>query len=46
MTLATELLDLIDVVLKNSGMLTLMVSIKLGKVVNLNVIRDPRCKRA
>lgn len=27
-------------------MLTLVVAIKLGKVVNLNVIRDTGCKRA
>jgi hypothetical protein len=46
MTLATERLDLVNVVLKHSGMLSLMVSIELGKVVDLNVIRDPRCKRA
>jgi hypothetical protein len=46
MTLATERLDLINVVLKHSGMLSLMMSIELGKVVDLDVIRDPRCKRA
>jgi hypothetical protein len=46
MTLATERLDLINMVLENSGMLTFMMSIKLGEIVNLDVIRDTRGKRA
>ena len=46
MALATEGFDLIDVVLKDRRMLTLMMAIKLGKVVNLNVIRDTWGKRA
>ena len=46
MALATEGFDLVDMVLKDRRMLTLMMAIKLGKVVNLNVIRDAWGKRA
>jgi hypothetical protein len=46
MTLATECLDLIDVILENSGVLAFMMAIKLGKVVDLDIICDTRGKGA
>lgn len=46
MTLTTEGLDLIDVVLEDRRMFTLMMPIKLGKVVDLDVVRDTRGERA
>jgi hypothetical protein len=39
-TLPAEVLDLLDMVLQDGRLGTLVVSIKLGKVVNLDVILD------
>jgi hypothetical protein len=38
--LPAEVLDLLDVVLQDGRLGTLVVSIKLGKVVNLDVVLD------
>jgi hypothetical protein len=38
--LPAEVLDLFDVVLKDGRLSTLVVSIKLGKVVDLDVVLD------
>ena len=46
MTLTTECLNLIDMVLEDRRVLTLMMTIKLGKIVDLNVVCDPRSERA
>jgi hypothetical protein len=45
MTLTTEGLDLINVVLENRWMFTLMMSVKFGQVIDLDVVRDTRSKR-
>ena len=46
MTFTTESLDLVNVVLEDRRMLTLMMTVKLGKVVDLNVVRNSRSQRA
>ena len=46
MTLTTKVFNLIDVILQDGGMFTLMMSIELRKVVDLDVVRDTRSKRA
>lgn len=40
MALSAEVLDLLDVVLQDGRLGTLVISIKLGKVVNLDVVFD------
>lgn len=44
-TLATESLNLFDVVLEHGRLLTLMVAIELGNVVDLDVVCDSRGQR-
>jgi hypothetical protein len=46
MTLTTKVFNLIDVILQDGGVFTLMMSIKLRKVVDLDIVRDTRSKRA